>query len=150
MKPNPPSSSDKTLLNRCDALGSFLSSLCAVHCLCMPVLIGLLPVLGLTFLANHTLERVVCLTMLVFAAGCLWSGCRYHRRWGLFGLLGAGAALVLYVQFAGPVEEKEEANWKEAGVMAIGGSIIATSHFLNRRLRAQCDCAQCITTAVKR
>jgi hypothetical protein len=90
----------------------------------MPVLVGLLPVIGLTFFANHTFERIASGTMIVFAAGCVWSGCRFHRRWGLFGLLGAGAALVLYLQFTGSSEE---------------------NHVLNRRLRAHCHCSQCDT-----
>lgn len=149
MKQNSPSPQPRTLLNRCDALGSVLSSLCAVHCFCMPVLIGLLPVLGLSFLTNHTFERTLSATMILFAAACVWSGCRVHRRWGLFCLLGAGAALVLYIQFAGSPEEKEKTDWKEAGVMAMGGALIATSHLLNRKLRAQCHCAQCDAASKK-
>ena len=149
MKPNLPPSNHKPLLDHADALGSMLSSLCAVHCICLPALLGLLPVLGLSFLANHTFERVVCVTAVLFASACVWSGCRVHRRWGLFCLLGAGAALVLYIQFAGPPEEKEQADWQEATVMAVGGSLIVASHILNRKLRAQCHCAQCDSSRKK-
>jgi len=143
IKPDSTSPQSKSVLNRADALGSALSSLCAVHCICMPVLIGLLPVLGLTFLASHTFERAAAVTMILFAAACVWSGCRVHRRWGLLILLSAGAALVLYIQFAKGPEEKEHADWIEAAVMAVGGSLIAASHVLNRRLRASCHCTQC-------
>lgn len=141
--PAPLSSRPKSLLNRADALGSVLSSLCAVHCMCMPVLIGLLPLLGLSFLAGHTFEHVASITMILFAAACIWSGCLVHRRWGLLCLLSVGAALVLYIQFAGPPENEEKKEWKEAAVMAVGGSLIAVSHLLNRRLRARCHCADC-------
>jgi hypothetical protein len=99
--------------------------------------------LGLTFLAHHTFERAASGTMIVFAAACLWSGCRFHRRWGLFGLLGAGAVLVLYLQFAGSSEEREHTDWIEAALMGIGGALIAISHVLNRRLRVHCHCLQC-------
>src|SRR6267142_6253646 len=144
MNPNPPVSNHKSLLNRADKIGSALSSLCAVHCLCMPVLIGLLPVLGLTFLASHTFERTACVTMILFATACVWSGCRVHRRWGLLALLGAGAVLVGYIQFAGAPEENEaQTNWREAAVMAIGGSLIAASHLLNLKLCTRCGCRQC-------
>jgi hypothetical protein len=144
MKSNPSASHQKSLLNCADKIGSALSSLCAVHCLCMPVLIGLLPVLGLSFLAGHTFERAACVTMTLLAAGCLWAGCRIHRRWGLFILLFAGAALVLHTQFAGPPEENEtRTDWSEAAVMFAGGALIAVSHVLNRRLRARCHCTQC-------
>jgi hypothetical protein len=62
---------------------------------------------------------------------------------GLFILLDAGAALVLYIQFAGGPDEKEQADWEEAAMMAVGGLLIATAHLLNRKLRARCHCAQC-------
>src|SRR5882672_922928 len=107
MKPTPSLPHQKSLLNRADRLGSMLSSLCAVHCLCMPVLFTLLPVTGLSFLASHTFEHVACITMILLAAACVWAGCRVHRRWSLLFLLGAGATLVIYIQFAVPPEEKE-------------------------------------------
>ena len=106
MKSNSPGS-PQALLNRADRIGSVLSSLCAVHCLCLPILISLLPVIGLSFLGSHKFEHVACVTMVLLAAACVWSGCRIHRRWGLLVLLCAGAAVVLYTQFAGPPEEQE-------------------------------------------
>jgi hypothetical protein len=106
----------------------------------MPVLIGLLPALGLTFLVNDTVEHIASGTMIVFASACVWSGCRFHRRWGLFGLLGPGAGLVLYAQFAGPPEQKA---WMETALMALGGGLIVASHLLNRKRRARCHCSQC-------
>jgi MerC mercury resistance protein len=133
-----------SLLNRADKIGSLLSSLCAVHCLCLPVLIGLLPVVGLSFLASHKFEQAASVSMIVLAAACVWTGCRYHRRWGLLVLLGLGAALVLYIQFAGPAEADEtQTDWLEAAAMMAGGLLIATSHLLNLKLRARCHCSQC-------
>ena len=133
-----------TLLNRADKLGSVLSSLCAVHCMCMPVLIGLLPVIGLSFLASNRFEHIACVTMILLAAACLWSGCRIHRRWGLLVLLCIGAAVVLYIQFGGRPEAKEtRTDWHEAAAMAIGGSLIAISHLINLKLRTRCHCHEC-------
>ena len=144
MKSNSSSANHGPLLNRSDKIGSVLSSLCAVHCLCMPVLIGMLPVLGLSFLAGHTFERAMCITMTLLAAACLWAGCRVHRQWGLFILLIAGAALVLRTQFAGSPEETGAlTDWNEAAVMVVGGLLIAASHLLNLKLRTRCGCAQC-------
>jgi len=146
MKSNSPGS-PQALLNRADRIGSVLSSLCAVHCLCLPILISLLPVIGLSFLGSHKFEHVACVTMVLLAAACVWSGCRIHRRWGLLVLLCAGAAVVLYTQFAGPPEEQEtRTDWHEPIAMAIGGSLIAASHLLNLKLRARCHCARCEAT----
>src|SRR5581483_8562853 len=144
LKSNSPRSSAQSLLNRADRIGSVLSSLCAVHCMCMPVLVGLLPMIGLSFLGGHKFEHVACVSMILLAAACVWSGCRIHRRWGLLVLLCAGAAVVLYTQFAGPLEEKEtRTDWREAVAMFAGGALIATSHLINLKLRARCCCAQC-------
>ena len=121
-----------------------LSSLCAVHCMCMPALIGLLPVIGLSFLGSHKFEHVACITMILLAAACVWSGCRTHRKWGLLVLLCAGVTVVVRVQFGGAPEENEtRADWHEAIAMFIGGALIAASHLLNLKLRARCHCAQC-------
>jgi hypothetical protein len=142
---NNSTSDSSTLLNRADKLGSLLSSLCAVHCMCMPVLIGLLPAIGLSFLASNRFEHIACITMIVLAAGCLWCGCRVHRRWGLLALLAAGAAVVLYTHFGGPPEEKgTRTDWHEAVAMAIGGSLIAVSHCINLKLRGRCGCRECL------
>lgn len=82
--------------------------------------------------------------MILLAAACLWSGCRIHRRWGLLVLLGAGAAVVIYIQFGGNPEVKEtRTDWHEAVAMAIGGSLIAVSHWLNLGLRKRCGCQKC-------
>jgi len=144
MKPNPPPPHNGSLLNRADKIGSVLSSLCAVHCMCMPVLIGLLPVIGLSFLGSHRFEHIACVTMILLAAACIWSGCRVHRRWGLLVLLCAGATVVLYTQFGGPPEEKEtRTDWHEAIAMFVGGALIAASHLINLKLRARCHCAPC-------
>ena len=112
--------------------------------MCMPVLIGLLPAIGLSFLASNKFEHIACATMILLAAACLWFGCRIHRRWGVLVLLAAGAALVLYTQFSGPSEQKEtQTDWHEAAAMAIGGFLIAVSHWINLRLRRRCGCQEC-------
>jgi hypothetical protein len=144
MNSNAPHSRPASLLNGADRIGSVLSSLCAVHCLCMPLLIGLLPMIGATFLGSQKFERIACVTMVLLAAACIWSGCRIHRRWGLSILLSAGTAVVLFTQFAGPPEPNAgQAEWPEVAAMVIGGLLIAVSHVINLKLRADCRCSQC-------
>lgn len=135
-------------LNRLDSLGSLLSTLCAIHCLCLPLLAGLLPALGLTILAIRDAERGACGAMLLLAAACVWNGCRVHRRWSLLALLGAGAALVTCAQWTAPPGccAAERENWTEAVVMFVGGSLIAASHWLNLRWR-RCICHTCAHAA---
>ncbi len=134
-------------LHRLDRAGSVLSTLCAVHCLCMPVVVALLPVLASGFLASRAFERTMCVSMVALASLCVWRGCRVHGRWPLLGLLAAGAATTLTVQwFAPPVCcAKERADWTEAGLMCAGGLAIAAAHLLNLRYTRRCACCPAIT-----
>jgi hypothetical protein len=115
---------------------------------CSPLLVGLLPALGLTILADRDAERWACGTMLLLATACVWHGCRVHRRWSLLALLGAGVALVTFAQWTVPPDccAAERENWTEAAVMFAGGSLIAASHWLNRRWR-RCACHPCADAA---
>lgn len=133
-------------LARFDLLGSVLSTLCAIHCLAMPLLAGMLPVLGLGFMGGRGFERGACVAMMSLAALCLLQGCRQHGRWWLLGLLGMGAALTLGTQFLFAPTScaktccTERVNWSEALVMFTGGGLIAASHLLNLRFRRACGC----------
>ncbi|MBK7999420.1 MAG: MerC domain-containing protein [Verrucomicrobia bacterium] len=133
-------------LSRLDVMGSVLSTLCAIHCLAMPLVAGLLPVLGLGFLGDRAFDRAACVAMMALAALCLAWGCRVHRRWWLFGLLGSGAALTLGTQFVLAPETCAKSccagavNWTQALVMFTGGGAIAAAHLLNLRFRRACRC----------
>jgi len=131
-------------LDRLDCAGGFLSSLCAVHCICMPLLLGVLPVLGLTFLANRRVEMLVAFGMVALASGCLWMGCKVHRRWWLFVLLAIGAHLVGYAQLtAKDCCAADAFSWPNALMMTGGGLLMATTHFLNRSYRRCCAGGAC-------
>jgi len=136
-------------LARLDVLGSALSALCAIHCLAMPLVAGLLPVLGLSFLGDRSFERGACVTMTLLACACLVAGCRRHRRWWLFALLGTGAALTLGTQFFFAEDTAatcaksccaDGVNWTQVLVMFTGGGLIAASHLLNLRFGRTCGC----------
>lgn len=133
-------------LARLDLFGSVLSTLCAIHCLAMPLVAGVLPLLGLGFLGQRGFERGACMAMMGLAALCLGHGCRAHRRWWLLGLLGAGASLTLGTQFLFAPEAcakaccAERVNWTQALVMFAGGGAIAAAHLLNLRFRRACRC----------
>ena len=41
-----------------DTIGAFLSFSCAIHCVAMPLLVTILPLLGLGFLASERAELI--------------------------------------------------------------------------------------------
>src|SRR6188768_3601535 len=63
-----------------DRLGATASFLCAIHCAALPFVIALLPLVGLSFLADHRFEAGFVGFACVLASFALVSGYRRHRR----------------------------------------------------------------------
>ena len=124
----PPSS---TLLSKMDGLGICISLACAVHCLVAPVVFTVLPLAGLGFFVDGTLEAILLSTSVVLATGSLCWGFRVHRHRGVFGLLAAAAAMILLGRLA--VEERYE-----LGFVMIGIVFLVAGHLLNRALCRAC------------
>lgn len=125
-----------------------LSTLCAIHCLAMPLVAATLPFWGLGIIASRGWEQTTSVIMIVLAGWCLWQGCRRHQRWDLFALLVVGGGIVLGTQFFWPGANPdaccaERANWGEATLMFLGGTTIATAHLLNLHFRNTCRCRYC-------
>ncbi len=140
-------------LHRLDVTGSALSTLCAIHCLAMPLVAATLPLWGLSLLGSRGWEQFTSSVMVALAAFCLWQGCRRHGRWWLLAVLGLGATVVLGTQFSGTDSNCRDAccavrtDWKEAVFMFAGGLAIATAHVLNLHYRRKCHCRFCPGTA---
>ncbi len=136
-------------LHRLDVTGSALSTLCAIHCLAMPLVAAALPLWGLSVLGSRGWERFTCSAMVALAAFCLWQGCRRHGRWWLLAVLGLGATVVLGTQFFWADADCEKAccavrtDWLEAAFMFAGGLTIAAAHVLNLHYRRKCTCRFC-------
>lgn len=117
-----------------------LSTLCAIHCLLLPVLVTLLPAIagvGLDDEAFHVWMVVLVLPVSVYA---LVSGCRVHKRLsvlllGLAGLLVLLAAIILGHAVLGDIGER--------AATLFGALLVAFSHLRNYRLcqtDASCEC----------
>ncbi|MBG86264.1 MAG: hypothetical protein CMO80_05115 [Verrucomicrobiales bacterium] len=120
-----------------DRLGFFASSLCAVHCVCMPWLLIALPLLAGTWLVDREIERGFVIASIFLATACTVGGCRTHGRWWLLGLLGTGAAALIGAHAtAPPICCADELSWPHALGAAFGGSLLAATHFLNLRLQS--------------
>lgn len=77
-----------------DALGVTASVACAVHCAAMPFVLGALPALGLSWLADglfHQLMFVVCLGLAVAA---FIPGVLRHRNWTPIAIGGLGILII--------------------------------------------------------
>ncbi|MDB4775508.1 MerC domain-containing protein [bacterium] len=85
-----------------DWIGVAASLLCAIHCAAMPFVVGFLPLLGLSFLADPSFHQwmvAVCLAMALVAFVPGWR--RHHRAVpAIIGVL--GLSLISFAAFAGP------------------------------------------------
>jgi MerC mercury resistance protein len=100
-------------------VGAWLSIVCAVHCALMPLVITVLPIIGLEFLASHALEVIILAGGLGFGAyGVARAYFKYHRDLLPVGLLLAGSSLVVSGLFLVP--EHLEHFFIPAGAILVG------------------------------
>lgn len=117
-----------------DRIGITATSLCALHCILLPVLLPALPLLGLSFLANHAWEHVFLLITAILGTVALFSGFKkYHRRLYPFYLLFLGVGIYwIKHDFSEAIQPY---------FIIIGASLIVAAHIINLKL---CNsCKQC-------
>lgn len=114
-----------------------LSTVCAVHCLLMPVAVVILPSLAALPFADERFHLLLVFFVLPLSTVALTMGCRKHKSWrvmavGVVGLvLLVGAALGGHDLFGELIE-------KSATV--IGAGLVALSHVMNFRECRALDC----------
>lgn len=121
-----------------DRIGITATSLCALHCILLPILIPILPLMGLSFLADHAWEHFFLLMTAALGTVALFSGFkRYHKRLYPFYLLYLGIALYWI--------KHDFAQSLEIYFILGGASLIIAAHFINIKL---CNsCTSCDETA---
>lgn len=118
-----------------DSVGAAVSIACAIQCTVFPLLIGILPLLGLGFLAGDRVEKSFLITSIVLAVGGFSRGFRYHKQFYIFLFLIAGLALI----FTGRiwVDRTLELPFVMSGTL-----LLASVHVLNRRLCRLCHACE--------
>lgn len=116
-----------------DRLGIWMSGLCALHCLALPVLIPLLPIISSAFFAQVWFERLILSASLLMGAIALFYGAsRYHGRFYPMGLLAAGGVIYWFKDIFG--------HHYEPFTIAVGAFLIIAGHWVNMRLCRRCKC----------
>jgi hypothetical protein len=122
-----------------DRIGATGSMLCAVHCAALPLFLALMPALGAS-LAGSGFEIGFIVFASAVALSSLILGYRRHRavRALLFlvpGLLALWSAVLIPALHHNVIAH--------AVAMALGGTLIATSHLVNLRLSNTCQGEAC-------
>jgi len=114
-----------------DRIGIAATSLCALHCILLPILLPALPLLGLSFMADHTWEHVFLIMTAVLGTIALFFGFkRYHRRLYPFYLLYLGVAIYWM--------KHDFSESLEPLFIILGAGLIVSSHFVNMKLCNSC------------
>lgn len=129
-----------------DGLAIAMWVACVLHCLMLPLLIVLFPILGSTLLAEETFHGFLLFLIIPSSVLALYIGCRQHGDgWvlalGMAGLSILAAAAALGTQILGPEGEK--------ALTGLGGTVLAIGHWQNfRRCRERrCEERDACTTA---
>lgn len=117
-----------------DNLGIIASAVCLVHCLAMPFVIALLPVLGLQFLETHESHMYLAAAIWAFALFAIVPGYLKHKKLPI--LLGtiAGLGLVTLGVMYGHSLFGEKG---EMMCLSAGNLMLVAVHWKNRAL---CKC----------
>jgi len=118
-----------TALRRADRVGFAASFLCAVHCALLPILLGVLPALGLKLGGWLDFDLAFVVFASVLGLATISMGWRRHRVvHGWLALL-PGLAL-LWIGVLSHLHDSPA----HAIMMTTGGLLLAGAHFINMRL----------------
>ncbi len=118
-----------------DNLGIFASALCLVHCMAMPFVIALLPVLGLEILDSHESHLVLGSFIWAFALFAIVPGYLKHRNVRILIGMCSGLALVSFAVLAGHQLFGERG---ELICLTAGNLTLVAVHWKNRGLFSKC------------
>jgi MerC mercury resistance protein len=117
--------------NTLDKVGIAITSLCAIHCIMLPVLLPVLPLLGLSAWHNHAFERIILLITMVLGFITLFAGFhRYHKKIYPFYSLFLGGFIYWQKDIFG--------HDYEHYILIVGASFVVLAHILNIRLCNKC------------
>lgn len=123
-------SSPQTALCTADRVGFAASFLCAAHCALLPLLLALLPALGLRLGGWIDIDQAFVVFATLLGAATLTLGYRRHRTFRAWALLLPGLGLV----WAGAFTALHTHTAFHTVVMVGGGLLLAGAHLLNLRL----------------
>jgi hypothetical protein len=133
----------KTVQATTDKLAIGFSLACVLHCLLLPSLLVLLPILTALHLDSEAFHFWLVFAVIPTSLYAITMGCKQHKRYRLFALCGMGLVMLL----AALLLEEVLIGVGEQLLTIIGSCFIVTGHWLNFRLcrlydHQDCDCSE--------
>jgi len=117
-----------------DLIGSAVTWLCVIQCTALPFFISLLPLVGLSFLLDESVEwMIIGAFVLIAAASLLPAYFRQHGKIRTIVLFVAGISLIVVSHLA-----FEEELTMQIPFLLAGAGLITTAYLVNRRLCRTC------------
>jgi uncharacterized membrane protein YfcA len=124
-----------------DVVGIGASTLCAIHCVLLPVALAFAPTLAHLLPGSEVVHRTLAYLLAAVGLIAFWTGYKVHRRKYVVLLLALGILGVTAGAYAGFLLPSH--GW-EVAITLVGSFFLIVAHFLNRTL-----CHSCRTCAGK-
>jgi hypothetical protein len=117
-----------------DRFGITATALCALNCMLLAILLPVLPILGLEFLHNHTIERIFLAFTILIGLIPMYIGVkRYHNKHYPTYLLLFGGAIYWFKDAFG--------ESLEPLMVLLGAVLVISAHTINFKLcNSRGDC----------
>lgn len=126
---------DQTVARRgsssADYAGICISALCMIHCLALPVLIAVMPVLGAVFEGQEWIHQLLVAFAFIAVNFAFFRGISAHGRFEPFLIASIGLVLLVTALVVG------EEHWAEKLLTVVGALVTAGGHFWNFNLTKQ-------------
>ncbi|WAJ69907.1 MerC domain-containing protein [Catenovulum adriaticum] len=123
--------SDLNQNNRLDKMGITVATVCAIHCVFLPLLIPVLPLIGLSFIGEHVFEDIVLAISMVAGFIALYTGYqRYHKRLYPLYCLALGGFIYSFKDSFG--------EGLHPYLIGVGAGLIVFAHIMNVKLCRSC------------
>ncbi len=116
-----------------DNMGILASSLCMIHCLTLPFLISVLPLVGMQFLESDFTHEILAFFVLAFACLAVVPAYLKHKKLRVLVCMSIGLFFVLFATFAHQVL----GECFEMPLISIGNIFVVAAHLQNKKL---CKC----------
>ncbi len=113
------------------------SALCAVHCLCLPLMLGLFPALSTSIFGQELFHVLLLWLVIPLSLVSLTLGCKGHKNWYV-ALFGAAGLMVLILTATLGHDVIGESGERIATLL--GAVLIAAGHLGNYSLCRQAEC----------
>ena len=121
-----------------DKTAVVLSAICLLHCLALPIVLTLLPVVNIVLLSEHVFHGLLLAFILPISVIALSIGCREHKDTATIVLGISGLAILTFCAIWG---HTLLGITGERIVTSIGGLTLALAHIQNYRVCRRDNCA---------